>query len=229
MPLNSHYDDDPARYAAKRQGWLNQRRRQRMVDFLAAAEPGQRVLDLGAGTGDLAMAVAAARPDLAVTGVEPLESYVAFAKDRAEERGLRNVEFRHGFAEDLTSVLPTGSVDWLVSSDVLHHVADERAAVASISAVAAPGARWLAIEPNRLNPYILQFQALTRGERNFRAGPFLRVALAGGWRLDEKGYLFLIPSVIAEPKPWMKKLEERLESWPVLGGAVTLDLVKSQR
>lgn len=225
--LNSHYDDDPERYAAKRQGWLNARRRQRMVEFLGAAESGQRVLDLGAGTGELAMAVAEARPDLTVTGVEPLESYVAFAKERAAERGLGNVEFVQGFAEELDSVLPSGSVDWLVSSDVLHHVADEQAAVASISAACAPGARWLSIEPNRWNPYIAQFQAFTRGERNFRAGPFLKIASACGWRLDRRGYLFLIPSAIAEPKEWMKKLEEQFEGLPPLGGAVTLELVKS--
>jgi ubiquinone/menaquinone biosynthesis C-methylase UbiE len=226
--LNSHYDDDPERYASRRQGWLNQRRMQRMVDFLAPAKAGQRVLDLGSGTGDLSMTVAAARPDLTVTGVEPLESYVAFAKERAAERGLGNVEFVQGFAEDLTSVVPTGSVDWLVSSDVLHHVADARATVAGISAVAAPGARWLAIEPNPLNLYILQFQARTPGERNFRPGPFLRLATAGGWRLDQKDYLFLIPSAVDEPKPWMKKLEEHLESVPVLGGAVSLELVNSR-
>jgi ubiquinone/menaquinone biosynthesis C-methylase UbiE len=223
--LNSHYDDDPAGYASKRTGWLHQRRQQRVVDFLSAARPGDRVLDLGSGTGDLSMAIATARPDLSVVGVEPLASYVEFAAGRAKEQGLDNVEFVQGVAEDLGSVLPAGSVAWLVSSDVLHHVSDERAAVESVRTVCMPGARWLAIEPNRWNVYMFLFQALTKGERNFRPGRFLRMASTAGWRSEGKEYLFLIPSAIPEPKPWMKWLEDRLEGWSVLGGGVAVGLV----
>jgi ubiquinone/menaquinone biosynthesis C-methylase UbiE len=224
--LNSHYDDDPARYAAKRTGWLNRRRQQRAIDFLRAAPPGARVLDLGAGTGDLTLAIAAAYPRLTVTGVEPLENYVAFAKERAVGLGIHNVEFAQGFAEDLSSVLPADSVDWVVSSDVLHHVTDQRAVVDSVATAAGAGGRWLIFEPNRWNPYIFLFQALTKGERNFRPTAFVRVAEGHCWRLERKEYLFLIPSTIADPAPWMKRLEERWERWAPLGGGVVLTLVQ---
>jgi ubiquinone/menaquinone biosynthesis C-methylase UbiE len=225
--LNSHYDDDPARYSAKRSGWLNQRRQQRAIDFLGPAKAGEKVLDLGSGTGDLTLAIAAARPDLMVTGVEPLESYVSFAKERAAEQGLANVEFVQGFAEDLSPVLPTGSVDWVVSSDVLHHVSDEQAAINSVAAVCSPGASWLAIEPNPWNPYIFLFQALTSGERNFRPHHFARLATASHFRLAGTDRLFLIPSAIPDPKPGLKRLEERFESWTVLGGGVAMRLVRT--
>jgi 2-polyprenyl-3-methyl-5-hydroxy-6-metoxy-1,4-benzoquinol methylase len=225
--LNSHYDDDPARYSAKRSGWLNQRRQQRAIDFLSAARAGDKVLDLGAGTGDLTLAIAAARPDLTVTGVEPLESYVTFAKERAAEKGMSNVEFAQGFAEDLSAVLPTGSVNWVVSSDVLHHVADEQAAIDSVAAACAPHANWLAIEPNPWNPYIFLFQALTEGERNFRPRDFIRKATASRFRLAGTDRLFLIPSAVPDPKPWMKRLEEQLEGWTVLGGGVAVRLIRN--
>jgi ubiquinone/menaquinone biosynthesis C-methylase UbiE len=225
--INSHYDDDPARYSAMRTGWLHRRRQQRAIDFLSDAKPGDRVLDLGAGTGDLTLAIATARPDLDVVGVEPLGSYVTFAKERAAEQGVANVRFVEGFAEDLGTVLGTDSIDWLVSSDVLHHVVDERATLDSLAVVATPGARWLAIEPNRWNPYIFLFQALTAGERNFRAGPFTKVAATAGWRLARTDYIFLIPTAIPEPKPWMQRLEERFERWAPLGGGVTLSLVRA--
>ncbi|WP_380567633.1 class I SAM-dependent methyltransferase [Saccharothrix mutabilis] len=225
--LNSHYDDDPARYSAKRSGWLNQRRQQRAIDFLRDAKAGDKVLDLGAGTGDLTLAIAAARPELTVVGVEPLESYVAFAKERAAERGLANVDFAQGFAEDLSSWLAAGSVDWIVSSDVLHHVTDEQAVVESVAAVCKPGANWLAIEPNAWNPYIFLFQAMTEGERNFRPKHFTRLATASRFRLAATDRLFLIPGAIPDPKPWMKQLEEKLENSKVLGGGIALRLVRT--
>lgn len=225
--LNSHYDDDPARYSAKRSGWLHQRRQRRAVSFLAAAKSGDRVLDLGSGTGEVTLAIAAARPDLEVIGVEPQDSYVAFARQRATERGVTNAEFLRGLAEDLCSAVRAGSIDWVVSSDVLHHVADERAVVDSVAAVCAPGASWLAIEPNPWNPYIFAFQALTKGERNFRPRGFLRVATARGFRLAGKERLFLIPSAIPEPGAWLKRVEERFEGWTMLGGGVALRLVRT--
>ncbi|HEU5473258.1 MAG TPA: class I SAM-dependent methyltransferase [Actinophytocola sp.] len=223
--LNSHYDDDPAAYAAKRTGWLHQRRQRRAIEFLGTARPGERVLDLGSGTGEHTLAMAAAHPHLRVVGVEPLADYVAYARERAAGLGLGNVEFVQGYAEDVRAVLPDGPVDRVVSSDVLHHVADERAAAGSVAAAARPGCRWLAFEPNRWNPYIFLFQALTRGERNFRPGAFVRAAAPAGWRPAGRDYLFLIPSAIPEPRPWMKTLERRFESRAVLGGGVTLTLV----
>ncbi len=225
--LNSHYDDDPLRYSARRSGWLNQRRQRRAIDFLGAAQAGDTVLDLGSGTGDLTLSIAVARPDLMVMGVEPLDSYVVFARERAAEQGVANVEFARGFAEDLSAVLPAGSVDWVVSSDVLHHVSDEQATIDSVARACSPGASWLAIEPNPWNPYMFLFCALTDGERNFRPNRFTRLATATHFRLVGTERLFLIPSAISDPKPGLKWLEERFEGWRVLGGGVALRLIRT--
>lgn len=225
--LNSRYDNDPEGYSAKRTGWLHQRRQQRVLDFLSTSEPGDRVLDLGCGTGNVTLAIADARPDLKVVGIEPLDSYITFAKKQAEERGITNAEFAQGCAENLGTVLEEASVDWILTNDVLHHVSDERLALAAVAQASKPGARWLAIEPNRWNPYMFLFQGLTKGERNFHPPRFAKVASTTGWQLAEREYLFLIPTAISSPKPWMKRLEETLERQPVLGGGVAIRLVRS--
>ncbi len=59
---------------------------------------GQRVLDVGCGTGNAALA--AARAGAAVTGVDPAAGLLALARRRAEEDGL-DVEFLRGDAEEL--------------------------------------------------------------------------------------------------------------------------------
>ena len=62
---------------------------------------GQRVLDVGCGTGNAALA--AARAGAAVTGVDPAAGLLALARRRAEENGL-DVEFLKGDAEKLPVV-----------------------------------------------------------------------------------------------------------------------------
>lgn len=59
---------------------------------------GQRVLDVGCGTGNAALA--AARAGAAVTGVDPAAGLLALAQRRADESGL-DVEFLPGDAEKL--------------------------------------------------------------------------------------------------------------------------------
>lgn len=59
---------------------------------------GQRVLDVGCGTGNAALA--AARTGADVTGVDPADGLLALARRRAQENGL-DVEFLRGDAEKL--------------------------------------------------------------------------------------------------------------------------------
>jgi ubiquinone/menaquinone biosynthesis C-methylase UbiE len=222
--INAHYDDDPARYSALRTNWLNTRRRLMVEQFLVDAEPGQVVLELGSGTGDLLVALAQGRPDIRFVGVEPLANYVEFAAARAAEAGVANTSFVTAFAEDLADAVPGLDAQWVFSSDVLHHVPSLGDAARNLAAATRPGGRWLVIEPSWCNPYMFAFCLLKAGERNFWPRPFLAAAAAHGWRQVARRHLFLIPSRVAAPQPWLKALERRVEGVPGLGAGVAITL-----
>jgi ubiquinone/menaquinone biosynthesis C-methylase UbiE len=226
--INAHYDKNPARYSALRTNWLNTRRRFCVEEFLAPLRPGQVVLEIGSGTGDMLVELGRTRPDVAFVGVEPLPNYVEFATARAAEADTANVSFRNGFAENLAAVVAGLRADWVFSSDVLHHVRDLGDACRNLSEVTAPGGRWLVIEPSWLNPYMFAFCWLKEGERNFWPRQFVAAATPNGWRETGRRHLFFIPSQISDPPPWLKAVERRLEQVPVLGAGVAITMQLGQ-
>lgn len=68
----------------------------------AARFRGANVLDIGTGNGRLAFD--AARYARHVTGVDPSEGAIEIARRRADARGVRNVEFRVGSAQELDAI-----------------------------------------------------------------------------------------------------------------------------
>ena len=225
-PWNAQWDDRPAEYAETRNCWLSRRRALAVAGFLQNARPGQRVLELGSGVGELLVALAAERPELRFTGVEPQQSYVDFSSERAARGGLRNLEFRMGTAERAPEILGDegGGFDWILSNDMLHHVPAYGAVLEAAARSAQTGARWLVIEPNWRNPYVLVGCAVKRGERNFWPRPFLAEAAAIGWSLRDRAFLFLVPPFWKRPPEAVIRLERLLEHNPVLAGGVALTL-----
>lgn len=93
---------------------------ERTVD-LAGISPGQTVLDVGCGTGNLSFSVLDAVPGAIVTGHDPDAGALRIAARKAGRRGVR-LSLVQGYADRL---LPEdGSVDHVVSSLALHHVDD---------------------------------------------------------------------------------------------------------
>jgi len=92
----------------------------------ADVRAGHRVLDIGCGTGTLAVMLKSARPDADVVGLDP----DALALERATLKARRahvDVEFVCGFADAIPYA--EGSFDRVLSSLMLHHLtADEQAA-----------------------------------------------------------------------------------------------------
>jgi ubiquinone/menaquinone biosynthesis C-methylase UbiE len=114
--------------------------RQRTAD-LARIQPGEQVLDVGCGTGTLAMEVArrvgrAGR----VAGVDPGTEQIARARARAARRHLP-VEFQIGVIEQLA--FPDRSFDVVLSTLMMHHVPPplKRQGLAEIARVLKPGGR----------------------------------------------------------------------------------------
>jgi ubiquinone/menaquinone biosynthesis C-methylase UbiE len=110
-----------------------------VVDDVAATAPtGGTVLDAGSGSGRLAVLIARRRPDLQVRGIDLESGMVEVAVRRAEQENLAGrVQFSVADVADLP--LPDDSVDLIVSTASMHHWADVRAAVASLSRVLRPG------------------------------------------------------------------------------------------
>lgn len=95
-------------------------------------EPGERVLDLGCGTGNAAKVAAAA--GAAVVGVDPTERLLAVARDRVPE-----AEFLHGSAEAIP--LNDDAVDAVVSVFAVIFCDAPEQAADEILRVLRPGGR----------------------------------------------------------------------------------------
>lgn len=106
--------------------------------LIAQAEiaDGQRVLEIGCGTGNLTTRVKRAHPGADVTGSDPDPR----ALDRAR-RKANDIRFERGYAERLPYA--DGEFDRVLSSMMLHHVHGDAktAAAAEIFRVLRPGGR----------------------------------------------------------------------------------------
>jgi len=103
----------------------------------AGIGPGQRVLDLGSGAGDVAMLLSAiVGPSGEVVGFERHEGSIERARERCSKAGLNNVTFRQG---DVAEVAGERSFDAAVGRWILMFVPDPAAVVRAASALVRPG------------------------------------------------------------------------------------------
>jgi ubiquinone/menaquinone biosynthesis C-methylase UbiE len=115
-----------------------------LVERLAIA-PGERVLDLATGTGEVALRAAGRGAE--VTGIDVAEPMLEKARRRADEAGVP-VTFDRGDVEYLP--YDDGSFDVVVSSFGLIFAPDHANVAAELARVTAPGARlgFTAWKPN---------------------------------------------------------------------------------
>jgi SAM-dependent methyltransferase len=96
----------------------------------AGVKNGDRVLDVGSGTGSLAAAVEASMPASDIVGVDPSDGFIAYAQKNAKSRRVR---FEVGDAQAL--MLKDASFDNTLALLVMNFVPDENKAVAEMRRV----------------------------------------------------------------------------------------------
>jgi len=119
--------------------------REKMVD-LACIQPGESVLDVGCGTGTLAIATKRrVGPTGTVYGIDASPEMIARATKKARKAGVE-VIFKNGVVEALP--FPDTQFDAVLSSLMLHHLPSKarRVCASEIRRVLKPGGRMLAVD-----------------------------------------------------------------------------------
>ena len=104
---------------------------------LSGADAGSRVLDVACGPGFLTMAFAAQCRQ--AIGLDATEPFLAMARAEAAHRGLRNIEFRFGNAEQLP--FADGELDVACCRAAVHHFARPERVLAEMARVIGPAGR----------------------------------------------------------------------------------------
>jgi len=104
----------------------------------AGLEPGQRVLDIGCGTGSLTLLIKRLHPQVEVVGLDPDPKALAIARRKAERAGLA-VQLDRGFSDPL--VYPDACFDRVFSSLMFHHLTqhEKLATLREVRRVLKPG------------------------------------------------------------------------------------------
>jgi trans-aconitate 2-methyltransferase len=142
--------DDPLQVQAYAQadfGATDQALVERLVGIFGESlgdGPGQRLVDLGCGPGNISFRLAERFPQASVLGLDGAAAMLEVAQQALAQRalGCPGLADRLGFAQVLLGpeTLPFGGFTAVVSNSLLHHLHDPQALWRHLRQLAAPGA-----------------------------------------------------------------------------------------
>ena len=167
-------------------GW-----RRRAVELLGPVG-GARYLDVGTGTGDLAIEILHQQPDAEVVGVDPAGEMLAIAR---EKTGAANLASAVSFHEGDATALPfeEGAFAGAVTGFCIRNVEDRLQALSEMLRVLRPGGRLI----------VLELSVPTGATMATLHRVFGRTVLPATARLlsRRQAYRYLVDSVDALPPP----------------------------
>lgn len=170
----------------------------------ASVRPGQRVVDLGCGTGQISLPLAEQGGHVLAVDVSP--AMVERLRKEAIARDLGDLE---GMAEPIESLsLPPQSVDLIVTSYALHHLRDQ-----DKSALVNNALQWLRPGGRLLIADMMFGRGATREDRVILASKvktFARMGPGGWWRIVKNSgrFLFRIQERPISMEAWRNLLNQ---------------------
>ncbi|MEO7198082.1 MAG: class I SAM-dependent methyltransferase [Solirubrobacterales bacterium] len=187
------------------------------VEARVRASGACRILDVGTGTGALAIDAARRWPRVTVTGVDASRGMLAVARQQAaSELGHGALRIRWQRAEADSMPIDDASVDLVVSSFVYQLVPDRAAALREAWRVLRPGGRlWLVTWIDRYAPfapadefdeavYDVEIDEGEERDEDVRAGDF-RSAAAARRELSAAGFVRLSTELATLEQRWTRE------------------------
>ncbi|WP_341939333.1 bifunctional demethylmenaquinone methyltransferase/2-methoxy-6-polyprenyl-1,4-benzoquinol methylase UbiE [Marinimicrobium sp. C2-29] len=159
---------------------------------LAGVRPGQKVLDIAGGTGDLSHAFARrVGPEGLVVLADINESMLNVGRDRLTDRGVAgNLQYAQADAQYLP--FPDNTFDCITIAFGLRNVTDKDLALASMLRVLKPGGRLLVLEFSKPGNPLLE---KAYDAYSFKLLPFMGKVVAN----DADSYRYLAESIRMHP------------------------------